>query len=140
MPWEQLDLEIAEIFSAYSWHADDYQRALEIRIAEKNSVSAVRASWQGSKIYKAQRSEIQRRSREKNKPWRRPENREKAKEHQRKFRAKRTEEQRAAERLRVAKWRAENKERQREYMRGWRAKNAERVNEYQRARRSQRAA
>ena len=134
MSWEQLELEIGEMFDTYSWRADDYQAALERRAAQQNHVSAERAIWHQSKIYQAEKREAQRRYRAKHKPWLRPDRRE----YMRNYRAEKraSGEVRATEAARARRWRQSNKQRWSAYMREWRAANRDRVNEYQRAARA----
>ena len=130
MSWDQLEIELAEMFDEYSWRADDLQRALEIRQSQQNYVSAVRSQWQQSKIYQALKRESRRRYLAKHKPWRKPERRE----YMRKYRAEKRSsgEVRAAEAARARRWREKNKQRWSEYMREWRAANRDRENERQR--------
>jgi hypothetical protein len=40
--WEQLDLEIGEMFAEYSWHANAMERAIEINVAARRASEKLR--------------------------------------------------------------------------------------------------
>ena len=91
MSWEQLELEIGEMFDTYSWRADELERAIESRIAFRR---AQIAEYESTPCRKRQVREATKRWREANR------------EHYLKL-----------QRANTKRWRAKNLEKNRKYMR-----------------------
>jgi hypothetical protein len=61
LSWDQLDLEIAEMFDEYTWRRDDYQEALEQR---RSWEAARRAEQRSDPLYLARKRKQQARYRD----------------------------------------------------------------------------
>jgi hypothetical protein len=130
MSWDQLELELAEMFGEYTDREYERQMSVEWWATERFSVRRA-----NQKLYRANNKgfirQIKRNYREQNIEAVRKYHREYA----RKWRADNADKARAAAREQQRKRRARNPEEHREYQRRWRAENREHDNARQRERR-----